>query len=34
MNVKLWIMSQFDAKVDLKINLGHNDLYFTIDFVL
>ena len=28
MNNIVWIMSQYDPKFDLKINIGHYDLYF------
>ena len=30
MNVILWIMSQYDPIFDLKINVGHCDLYFMV----
>ena len=28
----LWIMIQYDPKFDLKINVGHSDLHFTVQW--
>ena len=34
MNVILWKMSQCNMTVDLKINIGHSDLYFMVQWFL
>ena len=32
MNILFWIMNQYDSTYDLKINVGHCDLYFMVQW--
>ena len=32
MNIILWIMNQYDPIIDLKANVGHCDLYFSVQW--